>query len=270
MRIADRGDVADIITCEGVHKEFTHKRRTSKVVADFQLAVKPNEFVVLFGPGQCGKTTVLNILAGLETPTSGRVTVAGTPVTGPGSERGFVYQTLALFPWLTVEGNVAYGPKVRGVSKREYRECAQRCIDLVGLTGFERSYPNQISGGMKQRVGIARAYCNDPEVLFMDEPFGHLDAQTRYLMQEEIVRIWGAETKTIVFVTNNIEEAVYLADRILVLTECPTKIKAEYKVELGRPRSWTDPEFIALRQQISDVTYRKTDSKGKTIVTTSP
>lgn len=247
----------NIIQCTGVSKEFVNDRGISKVVDNLNLSVNPNEFLVLFGPGQCGKTTILNILAGLEPPTTGTVVVDGHTIRGPGPDRGFVYQTLALFPWLTVEGNVQYGPKVRGESKKEYRQRVQHYIDLVGLTGFEKSYPNQLSGGMKQRVGIARAYCNDPRVLFMDEPFGHLDAQTRYLMEEEVERIWRAETKTIVFVTNNIEEAVFLADRVLVLRDCPTGIKAEYKIDLNRPRSWTDPEFIALRQEISDVTYAK-------------
>ena len=150
-------------------------------------------------------------------------------------------------------GNVEYGPKVRGVSKKERRKKAQYYIDLVGLQGFENHYPVKISGGMKQRVGIARAYCNEPVVMLMDEPFGHLDAQTRYLMQEDLMKIWEQEKRTVIFVTNNIEEALYLADRILVLTNCPTQVKAEYKIDLPRPRDYTDPDFLHLRKEISEV-----------------
>ena len=143
-------------------------------------------------------------------------------------------------------GNVEYGPKIRGVGRKERRAKAQHYIDLVGLTGFEKSYPIQLSGGMRQRVGIARVYCNEPEVMLMDEPFGHLDAQTRYLMQQELERIWEAEKRTIIFVTNNIEEALYMADRVLVMTNCPATIKKEFKIDLPRPRVYTDPSFCAL------------------------
>jgi NitT/TauT family transport system ATP-binding protein/sulfonate transport system ATP-binding protein len=188
-------------------------------------------------------------MAGLEAATSGTVTVGGKIVTKPGPDRGFVYQTTALFPWYTVMQNVEYGPKAQGVPKKERREKAQYYIDLVGLHGFENSFPNQLSGGMQQRVGIARAYCNEPSVLFMDEPFGHLDAQTRYLMQEELTRIWEKEKRTVVFVTNNIEEAVYLADRVIVLTNCPTKVKREFVIDLPRPRSYTDDRFLRLRTE---------------------
>ena len=179
--------------------------------------------------------------------------VDGKLVTKPGPDRGVVYQRMALFPWLTVMGNVEYGPKVRGIPKKERRELAQHYIDLVGLTGFEDRFPNQLSGGMQQRVGIARAYCNEPKVLFMDEPFGHLDAQTRYLMQEDLMKIWEKEKRTIVFVTNNIEEAIYLADRIVVMTNCPTNIKKEYPVNLARPRDYVDPAFLSLREEISAI-----------------
>ena len=177
----------------------------------------------------------------------------GRKVEGPGPDRGVVYQRMALFPWLTVMGNVEYGLKCKGVPKEERRKKAQYYIDLVGLQGFENSYPSKLSGGMQQRVGIARAYCIEPDVLFMDEPFGHLDAQTRYLMQEELMRIWETEKRTIVFVTNNIEEAIYLADRIVVITNCPTTIKREYKIDLPRPRDYVDQAFLNLREEISAV-----------------
>lgn len=242
-----------MISCEKVEKTFTTKTTSNHVVSDFNLEVKENEFVVLFGPGQCGKTTVLNLMAGLETPSEGRIMVNGKEVKGPDAERGFVYQTLALFPWYTVMQNVEYGLRMKGIKKAERRKKAQYYIDLVGLNGFENSFPNQLSGGMQQRVGIARAYCNEPLVMLLDEPFGHLDAQTRYLMQDELTRIWQAEKRTVIFVTNNIEEAVYLADRILVLRNCPTGVKAEYEITLPRPRNYTDPEFLRLRREIDAV-----------------
>lgn len=242
-----------MIFCNQVNKTFYTKESKTEVVRDFNLTVRENEFVVLFGPGQCGKTTVLNVMSGLEAATGGIVEVGGEIVTKPGPERGFVYQTTALFPWYTVMQNVEYGPRVRGLPKKERREKAQYYIDLVGLSGFENSFPNQLSGGMQQRVGIARAYCNEPAVLFMDEPFGHLDAQTRYLMQEEIIRIWEKEKRTVVFVTNNIEESVYLADRVVVLTNCPTKVQREFQIDLPRPRSYTDDAFLQLRAQIQSV-----------------
>lgn len=243
----------DIISCSHVSKTYQTKNTTNHVINDLNLTVKENEFVVLFGPGQCGKTTVLNVLAGLEPPSEGDIIVNGKKVAGPDPERGFVYQTLALFPWYTVMQNVEYGPRMAGVKRKERRERAQHYIDLVGLKGFEKSFPNQLSGGMQQRVGIARAYCNEPVVLYMDEPFGHLDAQTRYLMQDEIMKIWEQEKKTIVFVTNNIEEAVFLADRVIVLSNCPTTVKKEYVIDLPRPRSYTDDKFLALRSEIQSI-----------------
>lgn len=243
----------DIIVCNQVSKTFYTSRGDVKVINDLNLTVKENELLVLFGPGQCGKSTLINCMSGLETVSTGSVTVNGKQVEKPGPDRGVVYQRTALFPWLTVMGNVEYGPKVRGMAKKERQELSKYYINLVGLEGFEHSYPNQLSGGMQQRVGIARAYCNEPDVLFMDEPFGHLDAQTRYLMQEDLIRIWEKEKRTVVFVTNNIEEAIYLADRIVVLTNCPTTVKKEYSITLPRPRDYVDPEFLNLREEISSV-----------------
>lgn len=241
-----------IISCKNLSKEFhAEDGSVNEVVRDLNLDVKENEFVVLFGPGQCGKTTIINLIASLELPTSGEVLVNGESHDAPGPDRGVVYQTTALFPWLTVMGNVSFGPTVRKMSKKERLERSQYFIDLVGLKGFENHHPVKLSGGMRQRVGIARAYCNDPLVMLMDEPFGHLDAQTRYLMEEELIRIWEQEKRTVVFVTNNIEEALYLADRIVLLKNCPTSISKEYKIDLPRPRSYVDPEFLRLRQEIS-------------------
>ena len=219
------GYLNSIISLRGVTKSFESAGKIKEVVRPIDIEVKENEFVVLFGPGQCGKTTLINLIAGLELATTGKVIVDNKEVKGPGADRGVVYQTTSLFPFCTVMGNVEFGPKSRGISKKERREKAQYYIDLVGVQGFENSYPNRLSGGMRQRVGIARAYCNDPKVMLLDEPFGHLDAQTRYMMEEELEKIWSKEKRTIVFVTNNIEEAIYLADRIILLTNCPTQIK---------------------------------------------
>lgn len=241
-----------VIRCQKISKSFVNKKgEVNKVIQDIDLEVYENEFVVLFGPGQCGKSTLIYIMAGLEAPSQGTVHIDNVLVEGPGPDRGVVYQETWLFPWLTVMGNVEFGLKARGIDLEARRKHAQNFIDLVGLTGFEKSHPNKLSGGMQQRVGIARAYANDPKVMLMDEPFGHLDAQTRYLMEEELEKIWTNEKRTVVFVTNNIEEAIFLADRIVLLTNPPAQVRAEYKVDLPRPRNLTDPKFLALRKEIS-------------------
>ena len=240
----------EIIRCTGVDKKFVADTGVYHVVHNLDLSVKENEFVVLFGPGQCGKTTILNLIAGLEQPTEGEIIVDNRKVTGPDPSTGMVYQATNLFPWLTVMGNVEFGPKMRGVGKEERQAIAQKYINLVGLQGFENSFPVKLSGGMQQRVGIARAYSNDPVVILMDEPFGHLDAQTRYMMEEELEKIVASEKRTVVFVTNNIEEAVYLADRILLLSNCPTRVVKEYEVNLPRPRDYVSREFLELRETI--------------------
>lgn len=242
-----------IISMQNVSKTYLSEHKTNEVVRNVSLDVQENEFVVLFGPGQCGKTTMINLIAGLQLPTEGTVTVDGKRVTEPGPDRGVVYQTTALFPFCTVMGNVEFGPKSRGIDKKTRRERAQYFIDLVGLQGYEKHFPNQLSGGMRQRVGIARAYANDPKVMLMDEPFGHLDAQTRYMMEAELEKIWQKEKRTVVFVTNNSEEAVYLADRIIILTNTPTHIKHEVKVDLPRPRVYSDPEFLKIRREIEEI-----------------
>ena len=239
------------IECINAGKVFMTPEGEHEVVRNLNFATKENE--LLFGPGQCGKTTIINMIAGFENVTSGTILADGKKVEKPEPSRGVVFQHIALFPWMTTMGNVEYGLKIRGVKKAQRREAAQKYIDLVGLSGFENSFPNQLSGGMRQRVGIARAYCNEPEVMLMDEPFGALDAQTRYLMQEELQRIWSAEKRTVIFVTNNIEEALYLADRIIVLTNCPATIKKEYVIDLPRPRNLVSEEFLALRREITSI-----------------
>lgn len=249
----ERGIEKNIIEGVGVCKSFETPEGEHQVVKEFNLQTRENEFLVIFGPGQCGKTTIINMIAGFENVSSGSLKFMGKEITKPGPERGVVFQSTALFPWMTTMGNVEYGLKMAGVKKQERQKRAQNYIDLVGLQGFEKSYPVQLSGGMRQRVGIARAYCNEPKVMLMDEPFGALDAQTRYLMQEELQRIWEAEKRTVIFVTNNIEEALYLADRILVLTNCPATVKKEYIIDLPRPRNLVSPEFLALRKEITSI-----------------
>lgn len=223
-------------------------------VEDVSFNVHDGEFLVLLGPGRCGKTVILNIIAGLEEATEGQIIYDGKEWKGTNPDISMVFQKTALMPFKTVMQNVELGMKFRGVNKAERREVAQRYIELVGLQGFEKSYPSQLSGGMKQRVGIARAYANSPKVLIMDEPFGALDAQTRYSMQEEVLRIWEQEKRTVIFVTNNIEEACYLADRIVLLSECPAKVKEVYPIDLPRPRDMVSREFLDLRTRISDNT----------------
>ena len=242
------------IICEHITKIFIQKgTQRVHVLEDVSVDVKQNEFVVILGPGQSGKSTLLRIIAGLETPTTGHVYLDGKEVEGPGPDRGLVFQSYMLFPWKTVMGNVELGPKLRGIGKKERREMAQYYINLVGLQGFENKYPHQLSGGMKQRVGIARAYSNNPEVMLLDEPFGQLDAQTRYFMEKETARIWETERRTVIFVTNNIEEAIYLGDRIISLQgKLPGRMHETYAVDLPRPREHTDMKFLELRHKITE------------------
>lgn len=239
----------------GISKIFLTRDSYQVAVEEVSLAVKENEFLVLLGPGECGKTVLLNIISGLLEPTGGEIYMDGRPAGGIHDEVGVVFQKLGVMPWLTVRDNVALPAKLKGVKKKERYDFAQKYIDLVGLTGFEKHYPRQLSGGMKQRVGIARAYTGNPEILLMDEPFGQLDAQTRYSMQDEILRIWNENKKTVVFVTNNIEEAVYLGDRIILFSKQPMAVKGVYDLKgLSRPRDYTDPEFLRIRQEISENT----------------
>ena len=240
------------ISLKNISKTFYLKDRTVEVLKDITFDVKENEFLVLLGPGQCGKTVMLNIMADLEKQTSGAIEFDGSrPTMG---DLGVVFQKYALFPWKTVIGNVEMNQKLKGVVKETRRAKAREYINLVGLQGFESSLPKQLSGGMKQRVGIARAYASESDIMLMDEPFGALDAQTRYQMEDEIIKIWEKNKRTIVFVTNNVEEAVYLGDRILLLASRPSYIKKEYIVDLPRPRSQTDRAFLELRNEIVENT----------------
>ena len=238
----------------GVSKTFYSDKGYFTAIKDVSFDVNDGEFLVILGPGRCGKTVLLNIIAGLEQQTEGKVVYNGREWRGVNPEISMVFQKLALMPFKTVMENVELGLKFRGISKVQRREIAQHYIELVGLKGFEKSYPTQLSGGMKQRVGIARAYAADPKLLIMDEPFGQLDAQTRYQMQEEILRIWEKEKRTVIFVTNNIEEACYLGDRIILLSDCPATVKEVYPISIPRPRDMVSGEFLKLRTVISDNT----------------
>lgn len=222
-------------------------------VADISLEVYENEFLVLLGPGQCGKTVLLNMISGLETPTGGKLWIDGEEITKPSPKLATVFQRMAILPWKNSIENVEMGPKYRGVPKQERRESGNRFLKMVNLEGFEKSYPRQLSGGMKQRVGIARAYNAEPDILLMDEPFGALDAQTRYQMQDEILKIWNQKKRTVIFITNNIEEAIYLGDRIILLSKRPAEIKAVYDLShLARPRDLVSKEFMEIRREITD------------------
>jgi len=235
-------------------KTFFSKKGYFTAIEEVSFDVNDGEFLVILGPGRCGKTVLLNIIAGLEKQTEGSVLYTGKEWSGTNPEISMIFQKLALMPFKTVMENVELGLKFRGMPVKERREIAQHYIELVGLAGFEKSYPTQLSGGMKQRVGIARAYAADPKVLIMDEPFGQLDAQTRYQMQEEILRIWEKEKRTVLFVTNNIEEACYLGDRIILLSDCPARVKEVYPIDIPRPRDMVSKEFLGLRTTISDNT----------------
>jgi len=231
------------------------RRRGGEVVAvdALSLTVHDKEFVCIVGPSGCGKSTLLRVIAGLSRPQTGEVTLDGERVTAPGADRGMVFQSYTLFPWLTVQGNVEFGPRLSGRSPEECAQVAHRYIDLVGLAGFEHAYPKELSGGMQQRAAIARSLANDPEILLMDEPLGALDAQTRSLMQELLLRVWEQTHKTVLFVTHDIEEAILLADRIYVMTARPGRIKHEVRVPLPRPRTVAvldSDGFIRLRREI--------------------
>ncbi|KGE00166.1 MULTISPECIES: ABC transporter ATP-binding protein [Rhizobium/Agrobacterium group] len=219
------------------------------------LEIPRNDFVTILGPSGCGKSTLLRIVAGLDRPTTGSVTLAGQPVTGPGADRGMVFQSYTLFPWLTIRDNVAFGLREKGVPEREKWEIVDSYIDKVGLRGFENHWPKQLSGGMQQRTAIARALANNPRILLLDEPFGALDNQTRGLMQELLLGIWEREVKTVIFVTHDIEEAVFMASRVVTMTARPGRIKSITPVDLPHPRHYTvksSPEFSALRLKLTE------------------
>jgi NitT/TauT family transport system ATP-binding protein len=224
-------------------KEGWNTTRTLRVFDNVSFTVREGEFVCIIGPSGCGKSTLLNLSAGLDQASSGSVYVDNRQVYGPGLDRGVVFQEFALFPWLTVAGNIEFGLRSKGVPATERRSIAQRYVNLIGLSGFENFHPYRLSGGMRQRVGIARALAIEPSVLLMDEPFGALDAQTRESMQKALGDIWQATKKTVLFITHDIREAVYLSDRVLVMSGRPATISLELEIDLARPRNRHDGKF---------------------------
>jgi ABC-type nitrate/sulfonate/bicarbonate transport system ATPase subunit len=245
-----------VIEIRGVHKEFVKGERRVMALQDIDLDVAQREFVAILGPSGCGKSTLLNMVAGFDHPTRGTVKVEGEVIVDPSPRRCVVFQEPALFPWLTVMDNVVFGPKNRRQPAAEYRLRATQIIEQVGLRGFEASYPAELSGGMRQRVGIARVLIMEPRVLLMDEPFGSLDAQTRSLMQELLLALWQRHQQTVLFITHDIEEALLLADRVCVMTARPGRIKKSIPVPMPRPRSielTLSPEFNALRREVLDL-----------------
>jgi ABC-type nitrate/sulfonate/bicarbonate transport system ATPase subunit len=245
------------LVIEQVTKTFpgVHGGTPTLALQPVSLEVADNDFITILGPSGCGKSTLLRIVAGLDVPTGGRVLLDGAPVAGPGRDRGMVFQSYTLFPWLTVEENIRFGLREQGMPIGRQRDVASHYVERVGLAGFERHYPKMLSGGMQQRTAIARALANDPKILLLDEPFGALDHQTRGLMQELLLGIWEAERKTVLFVTHDIEEAIFMANRVIVMTARPGRIKQEVAVTLPHPRHYTlktAPEFSALKARLTE------------------
>jgi NitT/TauT family transport system ATP-binding protein len=233
---------------EGVSKSFDQRGAPLEVLQDINLEVRERELVCLLGPSGCGKSTLLNIAGGFEKPTQGRVIIDGQEVTGPSSRRVFVFQEYGIFPWASVFDNIVLG--IRHLSKAEQHRIAQETIDLVGLTGFERSYPMELSGGMKQRVEVARALAVSPDVIYMDEPFGALDSLTRLSMRSELLRIWQEHKQTILFVTHDVDESIQLADRIVVFSDRPGRIEEIVEVDLPHPRDLGSPEYGVIKNRL--------------------
>ena len=246
------------IVMRNLEMAFVDRRAKTRTqaLADVNLTVREGEFVCMLGPSGCGKSTILNLVAGFLAPTSGEVVVAGAPVAGPSPDRGVVFQEATLFPWLSVWDNVTFGPRMRKLPRSAYEHTARQYVAHVGLAGFEHHLPLQLSGGMQQRAALARVLVNNPDVLLMDEPFGALDAQTRLIMQELLLKLWDAERKTVLFITHDIEEAILLADRICIMTARPGRIKQIIAVALPRPRGYgmiASPAFIDLKRQVLEL-----------------
>ena len=244
------------LSIRGVSRTFTSARgKATQALLPVDFEVRENDFVTILGPSGCGKSTLLRIVAGLDFPTTGQVVLDGQPVKGPGADRGMVFQSYTLFPWLTIEQNIRFGLRERGMGAADQKDRSDYFISKVGLRGLEHHFPKHLSGGMQQRTAIARALANDPKMLLMDEPFGALDNQTRVLMQELLLGIWEAERKTVVFVTHDIDEAIFMANRVAVFSARPGRIKTEVAVDLPHPRHYTiktSPEFMALKARLTE------------------
>lgn len=240
----------NIYKVDGVAKSFEDDGNELLVIKDADIEIKENEFVCLVGPSGCGKSTLLRMLAGLDTPTKGTIYFKDKPLCAPTKDIGMVFQNYSLMPWLNVEDNIAMGLKFQGVSKEGQKAVIDEYLEIIGLTKFRKSYPHQLSGGMQQRVAIARSLANDPEVVLMDEPFGALDAHTRIQLQKELLRIWERHKKTIIFVTHSVDEAVYLADRIILMSKNHGKIEADIPINIPRVRERSDPRYARLNQAL--------------------
>lgn len=244
---------APILDIANVSKVFSLNGRPIHALKDVNLQIQKGEFVCLIGASGCGKSTLLRIMGGFESVSTGVAKMFHTPIVEPAPERGMVFQDYGLFPWLTVRQNIAFGPKQRGMTQAKLQEISNHYLNMVGLTKFAEHFPNQLSGGMKQRVSIARALANECEVLLMDEPFGALDALTREVLQQELLDIWAKTKLTVIFVTHAVEEAVLLADRVVVMTAGPGRVERDYRIPLERPRCITAPEFNRVRQELTDM-----------------
>jgi NitT/TauT family transport system ATP-binding protein len=250
-----------VMEIEQVSRTFHSEHGAIQALSEVTYEVRQREFISVIGPSGCGKSTLIRILAGLEAPTSGEVRLDGVPIRGPGADRGMVFQAYTLFPWLTVMGNVMFGMRVKGMRKVEAERSAREWLELVGLTRFADHYPGQLSGGMRQRVAIARALANRPRILLMDEPFGALDAQTRCSMQAHLLRIWESVDVTIMFITHDLDEAIYLSDRIVVLGAHPGRVLEIIDVPVGRPRThdhFLSGHFLATKKRLEDLIYDHT------------
>jgi NitT/TauT family transport system ATP-binding protein len=239
-----------IIQINRVFKQFQLQEQTIHALSDASLTIAKGEFVCLIGASGCGKSTLLRIMAGFEQPSAGQALMWDKPIEGPDPSRGMVFQDYALFPWLSVRDNIGFGPASRGLGRAEVKDTVDKFVELVGLQKFASAYPHQLSGGMKQRVAIARVLANDAELVLMDEPFGALDAMTRERLQDELLDIWQRTNLTVVFVTHSIEEAIFLADRVVVMTPGPGRIESDNLLELPRPRDVASPEFNAIRRTL--------------------
>jgi len=248
--------VKNQLSIQGVSRVFTGtKGQSTQALLPIDFEVKENDFVTILGPSGCGKSTLLRIVAGLDFPTTGQVMLDGERIEGPGADRGVVFQSYTLFPWLTVAQNIRFGLRERGMSEADQKERSEFFIAKVGLRGFEHHFPKQLSGGMQQRTAIARALANDPKMLLLDEPFGALDNQTRVLMQELLLGIWESAQKTVLFVTHDIDEAIFMANRVAVFSARPGRIKTEIAVDFPHPRSYTiktSPEFMDIKARLTE------------------
>ncbi|MGZ5158799.1 MAG: ABC transporter ATP-binding protein [Caldimonas sp.] len=245
----------NVLSIRAVSRSFVSSHGETLALRATDLQVAENDFVTILGPSGCGKSTLLRIVAGLDRPTSGEVQLDGQRIVAPGADRGMVFQSYTLFPWLTVLDNVCFGLRERGLTRPQQLEVAHGFIAKVGLQGFEKHFPKQLSGGMQQRTAIARALANGPRILLMDEPFGALDHQTRELMQELLLGIWEAERKTVLFVTHDIDEAVFMGSRVVVMSARPGRIKVDHAVPLAHPRHYsvkTTPAFAALKAELTE------------------